>query len=256
MSVHKSYCNIYPILMVLLLNLSAISILQAQNPFNDRLYEAYIENEMCQWTKTMLLMEKEYMISGDYDMLHNLTLAQYGYINYCLAVKDFKKAAEYINLAEKNVDKLLRTNKYTADAYALKAALIGYEIGIKPFKVTYLAPQCMDNVEKALSINKNCVNGLIEKGNILFLMPEIIGGSKQGAIAYYENAIEIMENDSLKLSNNWMYLNSLILLARSYEQTGQFAMAKNTYEKILSYEQDFAWVKRDLYPGLLMKLDE
>ena len=58
----------------------------------------------------------------------------------------------------------------------------------------------------------------------------------------YQKAILFLENNPALLTNNWFYLNMLMMLAYAYEQTGQSNMAQETYRKILKIEKDFKGV--------------
>jgi tetratricopeptide (TPR) repeat protein len=66
----------------------------------------------------------------------------------------------------------------------------------------------------------------------------------------YSRAITLLEAD-MKDIHRWLYLNTLVSLAKSYQETGNRAMAIITYQKALDYEPDFKWVKEDLLPKVL-----
>ena len=81
----------------------------------------------------------------------------------------------------------------------------------------------------------------------------MFGGSKEIALGNYNKAIQLMEKDPGMISNNWMYLNVLMILGQSYEKTGDFQMAKTIYEKLLQIEPGFTYMRDILYPSFLVK---
>ena len=80
-----------------------------------------------------------------------------------------------------------------------------------------------------------------------FYTPKFLGGSKTEAIKYYEKAVEILENSTLKNERNWMYINSVLLLANAYTETGQVEKACHLYKQMLDYEPEADWIRKDLY---------
>jgi len=62
-----------------------------------------------------------------------------------------------------------------------------------------------------------------------------------------------MEQDPEMTTNNWMYLNVLMILGQSYEKTGDLSMAKTLYEKVLQIEPGFTYMRDTLYPSFMEK---
>ncbi|HKL68021.1 MAG TPA: tetratricopeptide repeat protein, partial [Bacteroidales bacterium] len=77
----------------------------------------------------------------------------------------------------------------------------------------------------------------------------IVGGDKEKAIEYYNKALRVIESDPERLRNNWIYVNTLIVLAQVYEKMGNNTYACSIYEKIMIYDPGIEWVKNDLYSG-------
>jgi len=82
----------------------------------------------------------------------------------------------------------------------------------------------------------------------------MFGGDKAEAIKLYQKSIVLMEKSNLS-TNNWFYLNTLIILAKAYISIDQYNNAKLLYEKALRKEPDFIWVKKVLYPRLLKQMN-
>lgn len=103
-------------------------------------------------------------------------------------------------------------------------------------------------------MDKSNYFGYIQLGNIKFYSPETFGGSKKLSIDYYLKALEILEKKTEFIKNDWNYLSLLVNLAQAYSEAGNYETAKKYYEKALSAEPDFVWVKNDLLPELNLKM--
>ncbi|MBM3420409.1 MAG: hypothetical protein FJY11_04660, partial [Bacteroidetes bacterium] len=58
------------------------------------------------------------------------------------------------------------------------------------------------------------------------------------------------------LQCNWHYLHALVWLAKSHEGLGNLREARKVYEKALGAEPEFQWVKTELYPQLLKRMED
>ena len=198
-------------------------------------------------------MEKRYNSSRSYDLLYDLTIAQYGYIAYCMSTGDKQKAKEYVLKAENNANKMLNYNQKWARVHALKGAIYGFKAGQAPYKAPVLGVRAIREIAIAFELDKGDPHIWMEKGNIDLYRPAIFGGDKKDAIKFYLKAIELYEADPIKLENNWLYLNTLSGLASAYVKMKQIKKANKTYQKILQIEPDFEWIRDDVYPSFRKK---
>ena len=67
--------------------------------------------------------------------------------------------------------------------------------------------------------------------------------------AYIQNRMDLWE------SVNWNYLSLLVVIGQTYTYLKDYASAQNVYENILNLEPGFLYVKDDLYPKLLKKME-
>ncbi|WP_319589547.1 hypothetical protein [uncultured Draconibacterium sp.] len=220
----------------------------------EKIYQAYISNRMNDWQSVIDSLEQNKTESADY--LSELMNYQYGYIGYCLAEDDDKKAKHYLDLAENNLEILENKNFDPALVNAYKAAFWGFKIGLSPIKAPIFGRRCIKNADRALELNDKLPFAHVQYGNAYFYMPAIFGGSKEVAIEHFLLAIEQMEKQPAALQNDWNYLSLLSLTGQSYEEIGEYEKAKVIYEKTLQFEPDFKWVKDELYPDLKTKLNK
>lgn len=226
---------------------SAASLLE----YDNRIYKAYISDNMSLWQRTMQQMEKDPQRNNSDKFLLHLTIAQYGYTGYLIGIEKNEEAEKLLKKTLSNTNKLKET-RYKAEAYALLAGLNGYEIGLNKHKAPFLGKKSERYTDKSLEITKSNPMAWTEKGNIYYHMPGFFGGSYEKAIKYYSNAVKTF--DKTPYLPKWLKLNALVWLGKTYEADGQLKKASSTYKQALRIEPNFSWVKNELYPQLLEKL--
>ncbi|MEA1887574.1 MAG: hypothetical protein U9N72_10245 [Bacteroidota bacterium] len=236
-------------LVVILIFSSRITEAQDIYTYRSRIYDSYARGEMSGWRAAIEEMEKEYERSGSMELLHELLLSQYGFIGYCLK-EDMKKEASYhLERAWDNLEILKGKNPGNAKLMALEGAFMGYEMGIHKLKAMVLGPKAKEKIDGAVEKDPNTVRTLLEKANQLNFSPKIVGGDTEEAIEYYKKAIRFIEADTENIAKNWIYVNTVVVLAYTYEQMGNNSHACALYEKLIDYDSNIKWVKDDLYKG-------
>ncbi|WP_297090489.1 tetratricopeptide repeat protein [uncultured Draconibacterium sp.] len=239
-------------IVILLLIVAMSGFSRATN--KDKIYRAYTSNRMDNWKTVMDSMELNK--SRDTTYLIELVNYQYGYIGYCLGMRNKQAAKTYLDLAQNNLAVLEEQSFPPAVIHAYKAAFYGFKIGIHPFKAPVLGRQCVKHVNQALQLNNKLPFAHIQYGNTYFYMPAVFGGSKKVAIEHFLMAIKLMEKEPDSLKNDWNYLSLLSTTGQSYEEMEEYEKAKAIYEKVLKIAPDFQWVKDELYPNIKTKLAE
>jgi tetratricopeptide (TPR) repeat protein len=230
-----------------------ITIAPALASRKTEIYQAYIYNKMERWQNIIDKMEREKISEKDY--LSQLVNFQYGYIGYCIGNDKTDLAKEYLDKAEKNLELLSKENANPSVIHAYESAFYGFKIGFNRLRAPFYGPRSIKHAELAIELDKKNPLGYIQYGNSQFYMPSIFGGSKEEAIKYFRIAQELMEQDSEGIRNNWNYLSLLTLIAQSFEEMKQYKNAQDYYEKVLTVEPNFSWVKNELYPSLLEKMN-
>lgn len=217
------------------------------------IYSAYVTNRMEIWKKVIDGMEARK--PSDNKRLAELVNYQYGYIGYCIGFKLRDEARKYLTLAEKNVDILESRNHDMSEVNACRCAFYGFRIGLNKLSAPVNGLKSIDYARKALELGPNNYFAYVQYGNIQFYMPSTFRGSKQEGIAYFLKAREMMEKDRNGLKENWNYLSLLVIIGQSYTYTGELASARKVYEEILRIEPRFLYVKDELLPDLLKKMN-
>ncbi len=237
-----------PVILAALLSFNSLQAVTDE--LRDMIYTAYTRGKIELWTDAIKKLEENYRRTGSIETLYELTLARYGYTGYSLGVDNRAEARKHISLAEEAVEKLEASPLYESSAYALQAAFYAYRISMSPWRAVFWGQRSMNLINKAIETDPYNPSAWIEHGNAMFYAPSALGGSKEKAVDSYSRAIRLLE-ENMKESHRWLYLNTLVGLAKSYEETGNREMARLTYLKALEFEPDFKWVKDDLLPELM-----
>jgi tetratricopeptide (TPR) repeat protein len=239
----------YRLILILLFAAS----FQINASYRSEIYSAYINNRMDQWKSVIDRMDA---ITGKSDeLLLELVNYQYGYIGYCIGFDKKNEAKKYLGMAQKNLD-ILDRNKYSPSIInAYKSAFYGFRIGLNPITAPINGLKSIDCAKDAVKLDPQNWFGYVQHGNIQFYMPSTFGGSKKEALEFYLKARDLLEKDTGSPSENWNYLSLLIVIGQTYTYLKDYNSAQKTYNYILNIEPGFTYVRDDLYPKLLKKME-
>ena len=243
-----TFSRVMPVVLIL------FYFMNARASYKSEIYQAYIINDMEHWKKVIDEMDRQKDKSNEF--LLELINYQYGYIAWCIGMDRDDQAKTYLELGERYLMLLEKREYNLSMVNGYKAAFYGYHIGMNVFQAPFLGPKSVSCAKQAIQLDDNNPFGYIQYGNTEYFMPAIFGGSKELALKYYEKAEKLMEKDSEQLKNDWNYLNLLVMIAQGYNELKQYEKTKSYYEKIISKEPGFLWVKDELYPELMKKLNK
>jgi tetratricopeptide (TPR) repeat protein len=212
------------------------------------IYKAYVTNSMSEWKSIIDAMETNPLLSDAKKM--ELLNYQYGYIGWCIENNKKEVAELYITKAEKLLAYLKTKNYQPANLHVYQGAIYGFKVNLNPFKAPVLGMKSIDEAKLAMQKDANNAMGYLLYGNTLYYRPSAFGGSKTEAIDYYLIAERKMELSAQGNVGNWNYLNLLAIIGKAYHETGNIIKAKEYYNKALTFEPNFVWVKNDLLPKL------
>jgi len=215
--------------------------------YNTRLYQSYIQDEMYLWKGIIAEMNSEYDTKGDLALLYDLCFTYYGYIGYLISQEEEKAAKSFLDRAMERTGELETALDGRPEVLALQGALIGYRLVLSKFTAMFLGPKAYKYISSAYESADTCFNCNVEMGNMRFYTPKFLGGDKTEAIQHYKKAVAILETSKLKSEHNWIYMNTVLLLANAYKETDQEELACQLYKQILEYEPAAEWVRKDLY---------
>ncbi|NSW94786.1 MAG: hypothetical protein HPY62_08800 [Bacteroidales bacterium] len=226
---------------------------ESRADYRTEIYNSYVNNRMDLWKNLIERLEAEPQKTTS--QLAELVNYQYGYIGYCLGFKKRDEAKKYLDLAEKNTGILEKRGYDPSMVNAYKCAFYGFRIGLNRLSAPVNGLKSIEHAKSALELDKNNYFAYIQYGNIQFYMPPAFGGSKKEGISYFLKAKELLESQETNLKNDWNYLSLLVIIGQSYTYINDFNSAKATYENILKLEPGFIYVRDELYPQLIKKME-
>jgi|SRR4051812_21158761 tetratricopeptide (TPR) repeat protein len=218
---------------------------------NEVTYKAYItqniQDAKGQWKK-IVADAQSILKPNEQQALYGLALAQFGLLTASMRDQDEDLFDDYADETEKNLKILISQSHSTAEPRALLAALYGLKMGYSPMKGMFLGAKSQSLMDNALK--EAPTSPLVWKlyANSKFFTPETWGGDISEAIKSYEKSIRLYESDSLKIKNNWLYLDTIAFLGQAYLKNKQPAKATEMFEKALKVEPNYSWVKLVLLP--------
>ena len=226
----------------------------AQTPISDELqqlfYQGYLTSSKAPWEKAIAKIKADATLSKA-DRLYALTEAQSGLLVYTMANQDEATFETVADDMEENLEKLLSLNNKDARAHALLAGLYGTTVSFNNWKGMYLGPKGEKQVDQALQTDPKNPFAWAQRGNARLFTPAMFGGDVDEAVTCFEKAAQYHEQQSIDLTYNWRYLNTLAWLGIAYQKTGNASAAVETFQKALNIAPNFRWVERALLPKAL-----
>ncbi len=214
----------------------------------NQIYQSFVSGDIPLWERTIFELERYYQSHPGEEVLYDLILARYGFIAFSLE-NEPSIARNHLDKAEAELEELFQYPAQQSNAYAFQGAFLGFRISLRPLTGIRNGPRSYRAISNALEADPSNPVAWMETGNSRFYTPSTFGGSKQEAQEAYLKAVQLFENH-LPNNQRWLYLNSLVGLAKSYEYTDGKRFAIATYEKALTFEPEFKWVRDELLPPL------
>lgn len=143
-----------------------------------------------------------------------------------------------------DIDTLETIDAYAKKVIPFKSAYAAYTAALRPAMAVYYLPRSFSLAKEALQLLPESPYSWAEYGNLEYCYALFISGNFASAIQAFSNAVNFFESQNLASSCNWYYLNTLLFLAKSYEDNKQFADANKIYDKILAIRPDYEAIHR------------
>jgi tetratricopeptide (TPR) repeat protein len=244
---NNSIAQLAAILTVCVLGSTAQSL--ESDPYT---YQAYLERSTAEATQAWIeiVATSETELSRDAaneEFKFKLALAQFGLLNATMRSKDEDLFNDHVDATVANLEAI--KGKHAFEAQALLGAVYGLQLAYSPLKGIYLGPRCSSLLNTATKGDPQ--SPLIWKlyANSKLYTPKAYGGDIGEAIEAYEKAIALYEATPDKAKSNWIFIDTMAFLGQAYAKDGQNAKAIAMYEKALTAEPNFDWVKYNLLPA-------
>jgi tetratricopeptide (TPR) repeat protein len=182
--------------------------------------------------------------------LYYITFTGYKLLEMNLQNKDaFEK---YYPETEKNGERLSELKGMESEGKALLASIYMMKIASSPMSAISLSSVIYTLLGEAEKANAQNPRIYLVRGSMKFNTPKMFGGSYTDAAENFKKSVALFEKEDIadSLQPSWGYLESLAWLGRTYEQLENYEAAKFIYQKALSIDPEYRWIKYVLLPAL------
>ncbi len=180
-----------------------------------------------------------------------LAYSQYQLLQVAMTRKDQNLFDQFFSAAVDNGKLILQEKSFASEANVLLASIYMMKIAITPQEAPQLSMKIHSYLDDAVKANVNNPRAYLIRGQMLYNTPEMYGGSVDKAIDLWNNALLLFAGEKEKsFMPDWGLLDTYAWLGQAFTRKGKVEDAKSTYEKALSIEPNFGWVKYVLLPGL------
>lgn len=209
----------------------------------DRVYHAYITDQMDEWRETVDSLEliKNLTDHKQFELLNYY----YGYWAWCISTDRNKEAKEIEERALDCLDLIKKRKIDPATCMAYESSFLGFRIALRPIKAAFLGPRSLELIDHAYDTDSLNWFVQFQLGNSLFYRPKLFGGSDESALHHFLKALDLMEKKGHSfLFENWNYLSLLIVVAKCYYSMGNSKESFRYIDKALFIAPEFDYVRR------------
>jgi tetratricopeptide (TPR) repeat protein len=208
-------------------------------------YETYLDRDLDKWEQIIKEAANKSEINNPVATFQ-LAFAQFGLLGATMYTNDEQLFDKYLSSTHSLLESLIESDESWAEPWAVASFVMGLQIANSPMKAIYLGPKSISFMNEAVKLkDKSPVVMQLYAGSKYFF-PKLFGGDINEAIISYTIAIELFEVQGR--TNEWLYLDAMAYLGKSYVRTGETKKAIAIYEKALHAEPDFHWIKDTLLP--------
>jgi len=220
-----------------------ISATTMSQPVNDLMYQAYITQKKELWKKSVELATVEFKQKPtDANTHFSLGVAHYGLLLSTLSTEDEDLFDEYVSATKDRLKEIIDLPSTAAEGKGFLSAVLGLQMAYSPMKGMSLGGKSSNLAVDAKELAPTSPLAWRFYGINKLYTPSFFGGDIKEAVLALEKSIGLFES-ATKISQNWMYLDTLVLLGQAYTKAGEKAKAIATFEKAIAAEAGFNYAK-------------
>lgn len=232
--------------------------LYAESPLEEKYkaetFRLYIDGQMDQWQKVISTMQSEPHQTEAFQL--DILGYYYGLIGYLMDNHKKDEAGRCLKAANLLAGKLYEKDPHSALLLGFMSNFTGFQIALTPLRAPFLAKGMMSKAKEAIKNGPDIPYVNILYGNILFYMPDMLGGDSKEALEHYKKALSEMEKSPGTVKNNWLYIQLLTTIGLVYEKSGNYTQAQQMFQKVMKLQPDYAHVREVIYPRLLKEMKQ
>lgn len=232
------------ILFIVLL-ICTIDPSNAQGSITELMYNAYLAQSKEQWKKCLTLAKQEAQQNpNNGEKQFNLAIASYSLLNATMVTKDEDLFDEYVSRTKEDIEKLIVIPKVAGDGKALLSGVLGLQMAYSPMKGFTLGSKSSNLAEEGKKLAPNSPIAWRFYGINKLYTPSSFGGDVNESIAALEKSIALFESTPAQLVNNWLYVDTIVVLGKAYQKLENNEKSIAAFEKALRVEPNLVYAKQ------------
>lgn len=209
------------------------------------LTHSYCNQKISSWGKFITQLDAEISKSYSPELQFKRMMVRHLYIAHLLFNNGNSDEIEkQLSGFEKDLIQLEKNQTYAPKCIGFRSTLNAYIAVNSPVTALYYLPKSFSLSKEAIKQQPNSPYSWAEYGNLEYCYSLFVGGNFSEAIKAFNKSIAIFEKNGLATPCNWYYINTLLFLAKSYEDNKQFTEANKVYDKILKIAPEFQAIHR------------
>lgn len=158
---------------------------------------------------------------------------------------------EILEEAQAHLEALIEAAPEHAEAHALLGSVFGMQIGGSAFRGMRLGPRASAAIERAHQLEPDNPRVALARGIGWLNTPKMFGGGIEKADAELRRADELFQQESP--TRPWPYwgrVDALIWRGRAEARQKQYDAARVLFERALTLEPDYGWIRYRLLPAI------
>jgi tetratricopeptide (TPR) repeat protein len=186
-----------------------------------------------------------------------LAYSAYRLMNIAMVNGFTEEMSNYNEIGKEFATSLFSDDDYKSEAHTIIAAILMMELAIDPSKGLQLSGLIHSHLQRAVSSRPDNPRIYLIQGTMILNTPESFGGGALNALSIFKKSKTLFDKqEEHHLMPSWGKLENLAWLGQTYTRLGEFENAKKIYFEALSIKPDYYWVKNNLLPPVLKKLNE
>lgn len=215
------------------------------NSIDCRLATSFVNQNMKEWHVYVDELSKEYEATKSVDVRFKRMVTRHLYLAYLLFnTPESEQVDVQLEGLRADIDALKKTQKYAKTSLAFESPYLAYAALNNPVTAMYRLPLSFSAAKTAIEQAPQSAYSWAEYGNLQYCSALFVGGDFASAISSFQKAISLIESRGENTKCNWYYINTLLFLAKSYEDGKQYAKANQVYDKILLLRPDYEAINR------------
>ncbi|MCD7710916.1 MAG: hypothetical protein LUI04_06180 [Porphyromonadaceae bacterium] len=240
------------LIVLFLSGVATLSLSAADSCRGEKMFDLYITGNILQWEEEIEAMRNDTTLQS-FEEREELLTYYYGLIGHLIGAKEKQHAEALLREALELIKPMLEESPQNGRLYGLMANFQGYQIAISPLKATTWARSMLIHAKRAQRLLPDDPEVNIWSANILFYMPDALGGDSKSARNFYNRALEIYENEAC-WQGSWLYVQLLVSLALVEEKAHNYEAAWVYVDKAYGIYPDYPYLRDILRPRILGKM--